>query len=164
MSVNRYKRHIYVIPEDDANRQIADGFVLHERVISRQVQVVAPAGGWFKVLDIFKEEYLPILRQNQNTHVAMLIDFDERTPVERRTKFDGEIPDDVRSRVFVIGSGNEPEALKNALGIGTFEKIGRALADDCDAEKSETWGHVQLMHNENERLRLVQIVKPFLFN
>jgi hypothetical protein len=29
MAVNRYKPHIYVVPEDDANRQIANGFLLH---------------------------------------------------------------------------------------------------------------------------------------
>ena len=46
MSVNKAKPHLYVIPEDDADRQIAKGFVLHGRVDERRVQVVEPAGGW----------------------------------------------------------------------------------------------------------------------
>lgn len=37
MSVNKYKPHVFVIPEDDADRQIADGFVLHPGVAARQV-------------------------------------------------------------------------------------------------------------------------------
>ena len=162
MSVNKYKPHLYVIPEDDADRQIADGFVLHARVAARQVQVVEPAGGWSRVLDTFKEEYLPLL-QNPMTHVVMLIDFDG-SPQERRAKFAAEIPDSVRERVFVIGPGMRPEDLRQALGIGGFEDVGRALADDCDGNQLNTWSHAQLQHNEEERLRLVHYVRAFLFN
>jgi hypothetical protein len=89
MSVNKYIHHVYVIPEDDADRQIADGFALHDRVHSRRVQVVEPAGVWPKVLDTFKTESLPLLQENQNTHIVMLIDFDGK-PVERRAKFNAE--------------------------------------------------------------------------
>lgn len=157
MSVNKYTPHVYVIPEDDADRQIAVGFVLHDRVQSRRVQVVEPAGGWPKVLDSFKTEYLPLL-QNQNTHVVMLIDFDG-TPVERRARFNAEIPVEVRDRVFVIGPLMEPEGLKNALDKADLEDIGWHLANDCDGDRLETWGHVQLLHNEDERLRLVRNCK-----
>lgn len=162
MSVNKYKPHLYVIPEDDADRQIADGFVLHARVAARQVQVVEPAGGWARVLDVFKEEYLPILQQNQHTHVVMLIDFDG-SPEARRAKFDPEIPSNIRDRVFVIGPRDKPEALRQSLGGGGFEDIGRSLADECDNQQPTTWNHHQLSHNDAECRRLVGAVKEFLF-
>lgn len=38
MSVNLYEPHVFVIPEDDANRQLADGFHL-EVDWSRQKQM-----------------------------------------------------------------------------------------------------------------------------
>ncbi len=52
MSVHKYQPHLYVIPEDDADRQIADGLMLQPRVDERRVQVVAPAGGCAAVLVI----------------------------------------------------------------------------------------------------------------
>lgn len=162
MSVNKYKPHVFVIPEDDADRQIADGFVLHARVDSRQVQVVAPAGGWSRVLDLFKEEYLPLLQQNDRTHVVMLIDFDG-APEERRALFDSEIPEELQARVYIVGPRDKPETLRQSLGGGGFEDIGRSLADECDNDNLITWTHEHLLHNEHERLRLVASVKPFLF-
>lgn len=48
MAANRYRRHLLVIPEDDANRQIMIGFVLGLSVNSRLVQVEPPAGGWLR--------------------------------------------------------------------------------------------------------------------
>jgi hypothetical protein len=168
MSVNKYKPHLFVIPEDDADRQIADGFVLHPRVAARRVQVVEPAGGWPEVLDTFILEYLPILQQNRNAHVLMLIDFDSN-PEDRRARFDAAIPADVRPRVFVVGPRDNPEALRQSIGMGGYEDIGRSLADDCDRGTFALWGHVHLQHNDHERLRLerlrlVDSVKPFLFN
>jgi len=29
MSINKYEPHLLVLPEDDANRKIANGFILH---------------------------------------------------------------------------------------------------------------------------------------
>ena len=49
--MNKYVECVYVIPEDDADRQIADGFVLHPRVKEAPIQVLPPAGGWPKVLE-----------------------------------------------------------------------------------------------------------------
>jgi len=162
MSINKYKPHLYVIPEDDAERQIADGFILHSRVDQRQVQVVAPAGGWKKVLDTFTDEYVPHLTQHENAHVVMLVDFDEKGDV-RRKSFEEEIPLQFRNRVFVIGPSIEPEDLKQALRLGGFENIGQALADDCDRNTFDLWRNEQLKHNEGELKRLVDTVKPFLF-
>ena len=159
--MNKYASHVYVIPEDDRDRQLADGFVLHHQVKDSRIQVVPPAGGWAKVLDTFRNEYIPRLRDYPKSHVVMLIDFDDQ--VEARTaRFDKEIPEEFKARVFVIGSSDEPETLRKALGIG-FEEIGKRLADDCAAGTAAYWGHEQLQHNDAERQRMVLSVRPFLF-
>ena len=44
--MNKYAPHVYIIPEDDRDRQIAEGFVNHHEVDDRRIQVMPPAGGW----------------------------------------------------------------------------------------------------------------------
>jgi hypothetical protein len=159
--MNRYAPHVYIIPEDDRDRQIADGFVLHDQVDYRRIQVVPPAGGWAKVLETFRDEYVAKLRQYPDAHVVMLIDFDDRVGT-RKADFEKEIPAELQSRVFVVGSKHNPETLKKALMIN-FEEIGKSLAHDCYAGTAEHWDHEQLQHNEAERQRLIQKVRGFLF-
>jgi hypothetical protein len=159
--MNKYAPHVYVIPEDDADRQIADGFVLHPRVKEARIQVVPPAGGWFKVLNTFRDEYIPKLRDYPNTHVVMVIDFDDQVE-KRKADFEQEIPADFRTRVFVIGSKHTPETLKKDAKKN-FEDIGKSLAEDCSASTAGLWGHEQLCHNDADRKRLIETVMPFLF-
>ncbi len=160
MSVNKEKPHVYVIREDRRDAQIANGFARHVRK-QRQIQVMPEAGGWSEVLSTFKQEYIRLLRQNGDTNVVMLIDFDG-TPEERRARFDSEIPEDVRPRVFLIGPLRRPEDLRQSIGKG-YEDIGRSLAEECDNGSLNAWVHEHLRHNDQERLRLVEAVKPFLF-
>jgi hypothetical protein len=35
--MNRYQPHVFVLPEDDANRQLANGFLLDESLIVRRI-------------------------------------------------------------------------------------------------------------------------------
>ncbi len=159
--MNKYVECVYVIPEDDADRQIADGFVLHPRVKEARVQVLPPAGGFSKVLETFRDEYIPILRAHPTTHVVMLIDFDDQVE-KRKADFEEEIPADLKTRVFVIGSKHTPETLRREAKK-SFEEIGNSLADDCGAGTAALWGHEQFSHNDADRQRLHQTVKPFLF-
>ncbi len=159
--MNKYREHVYVIPEDDADRQIAVGFVDHHRVDVRRIQIMPVAGGWSHVLSTFREEYLLTLRNFPTTHVVLLIDFDGQVE-NRKQEFEQAIPEDVKARVFVVGSCDEPETLKSALNIG-FEQIGKSLAEDCDKDTVDYWSHEQLQHNDAERKRLILTVKPFLF-
>ncbi len=161
MSVNKYKPHLYVVPEDDAERQIADGFVLHSYVDTRQVQVVDPAGGWTKVIETFKAEYLTVLQQNDKAHVVLLVDFDMKGE-DRLDRFKEVIPSDFCRRVFVIGPSDEPESLRRATNQ-RYEEIGLALAKDCYDNETDMWGHPQLRHNDDQLKLLEEIVKPFLF-
>ena len=160
MSVNKYKSHVYVIPEDDANRQIIDGFLLHDAVADRAVLVRGPAGGWSKVLDVFVEEYLPKLNGLPNAHVIMVVDFDG---VEnRKDYFEQRVPVEVRPRVFVIGSKDNPEILARELKK-MFEGIGNALAEECLQDDFKLWHHDHLKHNNEELQRLREVVRPILF-
>ena len=160
--MNKYVQHVYVIPEDDADRQLALGFTLHHEVNTARIQVMPEAGGWRNVLEIFQDEYVPVLRHNPRTHVVLLIDFDGEFR-ERRAVFEQAIAEEFKARVFVIGPQLTPERLKGELKK-SFEDIGISLADDCRTDAIAYWGHEQLIHNEADRVRWVQIVKPFIFN
>ncbi len=53
MSPNKYAPHVLVLPEDDANNDIANGFLRHDALDLRAIQVLPCAGGWGKVRDAF---------------------------------------------------------------------------------------------------------------
>ena len=161
MSVNPYQPHVWLIPEDDANRQLAIGFLLHFAVSDGQVHTRGPAGGWKKVAEVFQSEFLEKLYQFPDAHVIMLVDFDENN--ERFEYFSERVPEDVKPRVFVIGAWDEPEELKRQLN-SSLEGIGQALADGCDSDNFEVWHHEHLKHNNAELERLVDVVKPILFD
>ena len=63
------------------------------------------------MLKTFEDEYIPKLRNHPNTHVVMLIDFDDQVE-KRKADFEQEIPAELKTRVFVIGSKATPEILK----------------------------------------------------
>jgi len=160
MSVNKYAPHIVLLPEDDANRQIANGFLLGSNLNSRSVQILPPARGWLKVLNAFTKVHVPKMRQVPNRMVVLLIDFDRKE--DRFTDVGKEIPEDVKDRVFVLGVLSEPEELKRDTGK-SFEDIGKILAKDCSENTNELWKHDLLKHNETELERMILSVKPFLF-
>ena len=159
--MNKYQPHVWVIPEDEATRQLADGFVLHHGVSAARIGVAPPAGGWSNVRDTFAREYVPYLRQHPAGHVVMAIDFDGKY-VRRRKEFDDAVPHDLSDRVFVIGVRTTPEATRRALKQN-FENIGRRLAEDCDGGTTTLWNDEDFKHNEPDRLRLLDVVRPFLF-
>jgi len=57
--MNKYLPHLFVLPEDDANRQIANGFILSLNLDTRKIQVLNEAGGWKKVLHNFNNTHAP---------------------------------------------------------------------------------------------------------
>lgn len=158
---NKHKPHVIVLPEDDANRQIANGFLLDPSIKPRNIQVLNPAGGWGKVLDSFLEDHVAGLRKWPERHLVLLIDFDEH--VEARTKqFFNQFPEDVRDRVFLLGTQGEPEPLRKQCG-DSLENIGKALAAECYRDETSLWHHPLLAHNAAERARLNTKVKSILF-
>lgn len=161
MSANKYQPHVLVLPEDDANRQIATGFILNESLNQRAIQVLPSAGGWKRVVDKFKDDYISTMLQYPNRIIVLMIDFDDDQ--EARLSFvKNEIPDYLRNRVFVVGVKSEPENLKREIHK-TFEGIGEALANDCSDNTNKTWSHDLLIHNKVEVDRMNSSVRPFLF-
>ena len=149
-----------MLPEDDANRQMATGFILElSQSILRRIQVLPKAGGWKKVLDRFRLEHLREMQIYPNRFIVLLIDFDGKK--ERLENMRAEIPAHLIHRVFILGVWTEPEDLKTRLG--SYETIGKAMAKDCREGTNATWGHDLLRHNAGEIDRLRQQVRPFLF-
>ena len=161
MSINKHRPHILVLPEDDANRQIANGFLLDLNLNSRTIQVLPEARGWEDVVNKFTIDYASTMRQYPHRMMALLIDFDDHE--DRLSHVKGQIPNDLEDRVFVLGVLSEPEKLRRDINKN-FEKIGEALAKDCSDRTNELWGHDLLRHNETELDRMISSVKPFLFN
>ena len=160
MSVNKHLPHVLVLPEDDANRQLANGFFLAlDQRVARSMQVLEEVGGWNQVLERFKSDHISGMGKYQDRFVVLLIDFDDRADRLNRAK--AEIPPDLIDRVFVLGAFTEPEALKAELG--PYEAIGSALAKDCREGKDTTWGHPLLRHNAGELDRLRTRLCPILF-
>ncbi len=158
MSVNKNKPHIYVLPEDDANRELANGFHL-EINSTRQMQVLRVAGGWHNVLSLFKSEHVSEMQRYPNRFMVLLVDFDGRQ--DRGDAAKATVPADLTDRVFILGTWTEPEDLKTALG--SYETIGSELARDCREETDITWEHDLLRHNASELQRLRERVRPILF-
>jgi hypothetical protein len=111
MSVNRHQPHIFILPEDDANRQLAVGFVLNINVNSNQVHILTPARGWTHVLDDFASGHIDKMRVYENRLIVLLMDFDDHVD-DRLQKVKEAIPNDLIDRVFVLGVRTEPEALR----------------------------------------------------
>jgi hypothetical protein len=161
MGTNNYRAHVHVIPEDDANRELANGFVLGlPSANSRAVQILNPEDGWPKLLDKFESYHVAGMRTFPLRLVVLLLDFDD--DVNRLSKVERSIPQDLKDRVFVLGTQSEPERLKSDLG-SHYETIGLRLASDCREGTSEFWGHPLLRHNAAELIRLNERVRPILF-
>lgn len=155
---NKHRRHILVLPEDDANRQIANGFL--NNLDTRDIQVLKIANGWKKAVDQLTDDHAPKMRQYPDRMIVLLIDFDARK--NRLSYVRGKIPQDLQDRVFVLGSWTAPEELKRDMRMD-LEKIGESLAKDCSENPDDPWGHALLKHNKAELKRMRLFVKPFLF-
>lgn len=157
--MNREQPHVVILPEDDRNRQLANGFQLQlnwDR--QRWMRVLPVAGGWSYVL--------PGLSTLQMDHwpqrfAVLLIDFDNQFTARLQT-LKAQIPPHLGDRVFILGALDDPEALKKALKK-PYEDIGSAMAEDCRQQTNTTWGHPSLQHNVAELERLRQRVVPILF-
>jgi len=161
MSINCYRPHVLVLSEDDANRQIANGFLLDPSLKARNIQVLSSSGGWGKVHRDLHAEHIEGLRKYNDRHLVLLIDFDGKVD-ERTEYFRNGFPDDVKDRVYVLGTSSEPEPLRVACR-NSLEEVGKALARECFQDETQLWGHQLLTHNEAERKRLCTNVKSILF-
>ena len=159
--INRYLPHILVLPEDDANSQLANGFLLDlDQPALAKIQVLPEAGGWGAVLDTFESDHIAGMDRYTERYMILLIDFDGDEGRADAAKL--RIPERLSDRVFILGARTEPEALKRS-GLGSYETIGRAIAEDCRRDADTTWGHNLLRNNASEISRLRQFARPILF-
>lgn len=111
------------------------------------------------MLSVLEREYLHYLRVYPHAQILLLIDFDHAD--NRRSACEVAIPEDLRDRVFVIGSWNEPEDIRRDLHI-SFERMGTQLADECYRARYDLWTGPHFAHNEAERNRLATALRSIL--
>ena len=163
MSVNKYynRPHVFVLPEDDANRQIAKGFEFNvNETKARDYKVLPVAGGWRKVRELFFDVHVAEMQRCVQRYMVLLVDFDGKE--SRLAEMTKDIPVALADRVFVIGIWTKPEDL-HRHGLGTEENFGRQLASECHENRSDIWNHELLKHNANELDRMRVLLKPILF-
>jgi len=159
--MNKERPHVFVLPEDDANRQLANAFHLQvDWNRQRWMQVLPVAGGWKEVLRLFASDHISQMELRPSRFMILLIDLDNK-PL-RLAKALEEIPNHLRSRVFILGVLSEPERLRAALNKH-LEHIGSDLADDCRSGIVGNWDHDLLKHNAPELERLRELLCPILF-
>jgi hypothetical protein len=141
MSINKYQPHVYVLPEDDANRQLAIGFRLDKQVLIRRIVVLEVAGGWIHVLEHFKSDHVSEMERYPARLMVLLIDLDGGE--ERLATAKAAVPEHLADRVFILGARTEPEALRQAH-LGSYETIGLAMAKDCREENGHYMGTCSL--------------------
>jgi hypothetical protein len=162
--MNKHKPHVLVLPEDDANRQIANGFRLDRSVKNSRIQVLRPADGWIKVLESFENNHVNDLRKFLKRMLILIIDFDQNEG--RLIWAQAQIPDDLKDRVFIIGARKDPETMKRnrPAGLRSYEEMGLALARDCQGGTRTIWNHPDLACNLVELERMMATVRPCLFD
>ena len=167
MGTNIYQQHLLILSEDDAYRDLANGFVGHFAIVLNKIQIDQPAGGWSKLLDAFTQNYACDIQKYTHRHVLMLLDLDGSS---NRYCEDilPKIPANIHNRVFVLSCKDEAENIKRELGQGKWEDMGLKLAESCydDAydKLDSPWLLPQLHHNKDELIRLANTVRPFIFN
>lgn len=161
MSANKFLPHLFVLPEDDANRQIANGFflALTTGTSQRQFYVLEEAGGWNEVLERFCSICAAEMDRIPARFMVLIIDFDNH--LDRLEQVRNRIPEHLRERVFLLGALDEPESLREDLG--SYETICPAIARDCREGTDSVWSHGQLRHNAPEVARLRDQIRTFLF-
>ena len=160
MSVNKYKPHLFVVPEDKADKNFAVGFELDARLAAGSFQIMPLAGGWLKVINIINDEYVPKLQQNKYSHVLGIIDCDGDD--ERIANELAKFPDEVADRIFLLGAIETPEIFRQKVGDNS-ERIGERMAEECFNESYDLWNHEDLAHVSYEIQRAATTIRPIVF-
>ena len=161
MSGNKYRPHICVLPEHDADRQIANGFLTNSNVALKSIDTLPIGNGWGRVLEEFLHNHAKPVRRNTVSYFILLFDFDaDETRLEY---FRNQIPSGMHSRVFMIGTWTEPEKLRSDTK-SNLEQLGATLASECFENRRELWNHELLRHNLRELNRMPDELRKLIFN
>jgi hypothetical protein len=153
---NKYRPHIYILPEDDANRQVALATLLGLDIDPQSYKVLHVAGGWLDAKNTFLNDHVPTMRQYGLRSFVLLVDGD--MDADRFEQMRCEIPADLRDRVFILGSLDEPEDLKP--DFGSLDEIGSRLAEDLSDPTLGIWNHSLLAVNVPEVRRMQATLCP----
>lgn len=82
--INKYQPHVIVLPEDDANRQIGNGFLQVPSLQPRRIQILPEAGGWTAIRDSFVREHNKAMAGYPQRRMILLVDFDLHSPPKFR--------------------------------------------------------------------------------
>lgn len=156
---NKYLPHLQILSEDDANRDIVNGFLMDARIDARRARVLPSAGGWSAAVGKINDAQLSSYPERR---LLLVIDFDD-VPKDRFESISRDIPANIKDRVYILGVRSEPEKLKQALSYTSYETIGKSLSNECAESTTNLWAHDLLKHNQAELQRLLADVKPFLF-
>lgn len=161
MSANKYTQHLIVIPEDQAIREIVNGFSTCLDANERQFYVYDLARGWERGKETLLELSKGYMREYPNSYAVLIVDFDGNA--HRGSEIKNQVPEEVRDRVFVVGVLNEPENLRNSTGM-RFEQLGRQIAGGCKDSSIDFWERQELLaHNVDEIRRLSEAVRDLFF-
>jgi len=157
VTVNKYQPHLLIVPEDDANKDLALGFLTtYLGLRSRSVDVEPVAGGWGAAREALGR-LCRTMRTFSGRNVLVLVDFDQSET--RHEEMLRDIPVEYKDRVYILGVWSEPEALQAALGHMSRDKIGEKLARACGTGTDDTWNHDLLAHNAAEVERLCALLQ-----
>lgn len=160
MAPNRYKPYLQIFVEDEANRDIVRGFLdfLEKRGVNPQYHIEDVCGGRDKVFQSFRDALGPFQKYQQRIAV-LLVDFDGQ-PHQREDSYQELVPEELQSRVLLLGCRNHPERLEKRS-----YQYGEELAQECldgtwregwfDPEWSDNRERVQVNQNLLERVRSI---------
>jgi hypothetical protein len=161
VSANKYTPHLIVIPEDQAVREIVNGFSTCLDANERQFSVYDLARGWERGKEILLDLSKGYMREYPHSYAILIVDFDRNA--HRGSEIKNQVPEGVRDRVFVVGVLNEPEDLKESTGM-KFEELGRQIAGGCKDSSIDFWkGQELLAHNVDEIRRLSGAIRDLFF-
>lgn len=151
--MNYYKKHLYVILEDDQYQKIMNGVNLSFHVKDDVIKISNFSDGWKKVFKDFQSS-ISLLRKFQERHILLLMDFDYEFK-SRFEEFSKSVPDEFKNRVFILGIDNkESEDLAKYFKCNS-EEVGKKLVEDCPDGDLSHWKNPHLKCNlpEIERMK-----------
>lgn len=166
--MNFHTPHLLILPEDEHDQRLANGFAGHINIDRRKIQMLAFANGWHKAQARITEpgsNEIQHLTRFSSAHLLVVLDFDKQSG--RLQEIRDKIPPTIAERIYILGTWDEPQTLKKQLGYKlSFEAIGAALLEDClePANGNITWQHPVLLHNQAELQRFKSDVCPFLIS
>lgn len=170
MSINRQRKHVIFFGEDEATRNLAQGFCESEKINDLKCEVWSTYGtGWQSTIDAI--ETVRMSRYPQ-THLVLVIDLDRRGE-DRIAALKREIANcPCKDRVYIIGCTKDVQALQrsftpvNSIGKLSAQETGRTIADRSSKDVScmeGVWGDSSLVHNKDELERLCRNLKDVIF-